>query len=179
MREDPRRTVVEVIGRLGRETQLHLDERYRHFRITDGVIAITSILLVVLAVYNVYYVRVLYQDLNGIVTNMDSMYSHLVDVDADMAVITLHMEAFDGHMRSMAPINGHMSSIADSLPKVRGHMDGIAGDMQSIRQSMQVVAHGMTVIDQRVRGMTGGVATIRENVGQFSRPVSNMMPFMP
>jgi len=67
MTEDPRRAVIEVIARLGRETQLHIDERYRHFRITDSVILIISLLLVILAVFNVYYVRVLYQDLNGIV----------------------------------------------------------------------------------------------------------------
>lgn len=53
MREDPRRAVVQVIARLGRETQLHLDERYRHFRITDGVLLFTSVLLVILAVFNV------------------------------------------------------------------------------------------------------------------------------
>ena len=35
MTEDSRRGIVEVIARLGRETQLHLDERHRHFRITD------------------------------------------------------------------------------------------------------------------------------------------------
>ena len=40
MGEDPRRAIVEVMARVGRETQYHLDERERHFRITDGVIDI-------------------------------------------------------------------------------------------------------------------------------------------
>ena len=66
---DPRKPIVQVMARLGRETQLHLDERHRHFKVTDKVIMIISLLLVLLAFVNVYYVTVLYQDLNGIVGN--------------------------------------------------------------------------------------------------------------
>lgn len=179
MREDPRRAVVEVIARLGRETQLHLDERHRHFRITDVVILATSMLLVVVAVFNVYYVRLLYQDFNGIVSNMDSMHSHLVDVDGDMAAITAHMAAFEGHMGHMEFINSHMASLANTLPKVRAHMNGITDDMGNVEQSMELVGRGMSVIDQRVHAMTGGVANMRQNVSQIARPMGNMMPFMP
>jgi hypothetical protein len=179
MSEDPRRAIVEVMARLGRETQFHLDERHRHFRITDGVILVTSLLLVVVAVFNVYYVRLLYQDFNGIVSNMDSMHKHLVNVDADIAVITHHMASFEGHMEHMGPINAYMGSLATTLPKVRAHMHGIAGDMATIEESMGLVGRGMGVIDQRVHGMTGGVAVMRENVGQIARPMGNMMPFMP
>ena len=88
MAEDVRRMVVGVVGRLGRETQLHLDERYRHFWITNLLIVIISILLVVVAIFNVYYIRVLYQDLNGIVFNMDSMHDHLRVVKGSMDEIT-------------------------------------------------------------------------------------------
>ena len=179
MTEDPRRAVVEVIARLGRETQLHLDERYRHFRITDGVIILTSVLLVVLAVFNVYYVRVLYKDLDATVGNMESMYNHLVHVDADMELITGHMAAFDRHMNRMEPITGHMGSLTKTLPAMRGDMRVIAGEMTTIEQSMTQVAQGMNVIDQRVHLMNGGVAAMRENVRQIARPMGNMMPFMP
>jgi hypothetical protein len=179
MTEDPRRAIVEVMAKLGRETQFHIDERHRHFRITDAIILATSMVLVVVAVFNVYYVRLLYQDFNGIVANMDSMHHHLVNVDADMAVITGQMAAFEGHMGHMEPINAHMTSLADTLPRVRAHMNGIAGDMSSIEQSMELVGRGMGVIDQRVHGMTGGVAVMRENVGQIARPMGNMMPFVP
>lgn len=179
MREDPRRAVVEVIGRLGRETQLHLDERHRHFIITDGVIIVISLLLVVLAVFNIYHVRLLHQDFNDIVSNMDSMHDHLVDVDEDMMVITGHMASFEGHMEHMEPINAHMASLANTLPKVRAHMHGITGDMGNIEQSMELVGRGMGIIDQRVHAMTGGVANMRANVNQIARPMGNMMPFMP
>jgi len=179
MTEDPRRAVVEVIARLGRETQLHLDERYRHFRITDGVTVTISLLLVILAVFNVYYVRILYNDLNGIVDNMEAMYAHLRDVDADMAVIAVKMEAFDRHTSHMAAINDHMVSLAGTLPSVRSNMGDITASTANIQQSMDVVARGMVIIDQRVNLMTGSVAVMRENVGQFARPMGNMMPFMP
>lgn len=179
MREDPRRAIVEVIGRLGRETQLHLDERHRHFRITDGVIVVTSVLLVVLAVFNIYYVRLLYQDFNGIVSNMDSMYSHLMNVDEDMVVITQHMASFEGHMEHMVPINDHMASMATSLPKVGAHMHGITGNMTNVEQSMELVGRGMSVIDQRMGAMLGGVSHMRANVNQIARPMGAMVPFMP
>ncbi|MGE5153979.1 MAG: translation initiation factor 2 [Bdellovibrio bacteriovorus] len=179
MAEDPRRAVVEVIARLGRETQLHIDERYRHFRITDAVILGISLLLVILAVFNVYYVRILYKDLDGIVNNMDAMYAHLRDVDADMSIIAQTMESFDGHTAHMEAINTHMASLARTLPSVRADMRQITNDTSNIQQSMDLVARGMVIIDQRVHLMTGSVAVMRENVGQFARPMGSMMPFMP
>jgi hypothetical protein len=179
MNEDPRRAVVQVIARLGRETQLHLDERYRHFRITDGVIIVTSVLLMILAIFNVYYVRVLYQDLNGIVANMDSMYGHLVNVDDDMNVIAEQMAAFEDHMKHMEPIHANMVSLSDTMPGIRTNMDGISRDMFGIEQSMEVVGGGMGVIDQRVYLMTGGVATMRHNVRQIARPLGGMSSFLP
>jgi uncharacterized protein YoxC len=177
--EDPRRAVVEVIGRLGRETQLHLDERYRHFRITDGVTIVISLMLVILAVFNVYYVRVLYTDFEGIVANMESMHQHLKVVDGDMLVITRQMAAFDGHLTHMEPIEDRMQSIAATLPQIREDMEVITQEMATIQDSMGKVGHGMIVIDQRVHLMTGAVAGMRENVGQFAKPMGGMMPFMP
>lgn len=179
MREDPRRAVVQVIARLGRETQLHLDERYRHFRITDGVIIVTSVLLVILAVFNVYYVRVLYKDLNGIVASMDSMYDHLRDVDVDMSDITGRMDAFDRHLNHMEPIHANMTLLAETMPRIRTNMDSITGDMAGIEQSMALIGEGMDVIDQRVYLITGGVATIRQNVRQVARPFGQMGTFLP
>ena len=180
MTEDPRRVVVEVIGRLGQETQLHLDERYRHFRITDGIIIFMSVLLVVMGVFNGYYVRVLYNDMDATVGTMESMYSHLVEVDTDMEVITGYMAAFDYHMTHMDSIEDHMVSITStSLPRVREDMGVIAGEMSTIEESMGIVARGMGVIDERVHLMSGGVAVMRENVRQIARPMGNMMPFMP
>lgn len=179
MKEDPRRAVVQVIARLGRETQLHLDERYRHFRITDGVIVITSALLLILAVFNVYYIRVLYEDFNGIVANMDSMYGLLRNVDEDMNVITQRMEGFDRHMAHMEPIHSNMGAMATTMPGIRANMDGISKDMIGIEQSMGLVGEGMSIIDQRVYLMTGAVGTMRQNVRQIARPLGGMSSFFP
>jgi len=179
MAEDPRRAVVEVIGRLGRETQFHIDERYRHFRITDGVSIRISLLLVILAVFNVYYVRILYKDLDGIVSTMENMYSHLRDVDGDMSAITAKMESFDRHTAHMRAINDHMSSLSRTLPSIRSNMTDITNETANIQQSMDLVARGMTLIDQRMHLMTGSMAVMRENIGQFARPMGGMMPFMP
>ena len=179
MNEDPRRAIVQVIARLGRETQLHLDERYRHFRITDVVIIATSLLLMVLAVFNVYNIRILYEDLNEIVANMDSMYGHLVNVDDDMNIIAEQMSAFDDHMGYMEPIHASMVSLSDTMPAIRAKMDGITTDMFEIEQSMGVVGDGMGIIDQRVYLMTGGVAAMRQNVRQIAQPLGSMNSFFP
>ncbi len=179
MREDPRRAVIEVIQRLGRETQFHIDERYRHFQITDVIIIATSVLLVVGAVFNVYHARLLYQDFNGMVANMYSMHDHLVTVDGDMATITANMNAFESHMSHMDSINARMASMASTMPQIRANTNAISSEMNSIEQSMEMVGRGMGVIDTRVHAMTGGVASMREGMGQFSRPVSGFLPFMP
>jgi len=177
--EDPRRAIVQVIGRLGRETQLHLDERYRHFRITDAVTIVTALLLVVLAVFNVYYVRVLYVDLNGIVNNMDSMHGHIRNITDDMDVITNRMAAFDRHMNHMVAIKDNMGAMTSNIPKIRANMDTITKDMVGIEQSMGLVAEGMGIIDQRVHMMTGAVATMRHNMGQFAGPMRSMNTVLP
>jgi len=179
MREDPRRAIVQVIARLGRETQLHLDERYRHFRITDGILLFASVLLVILAVFNVYYVRVLYHDFNGIIVNMDSMYNHLHSIDDDMNDITKRMDGFHKHIDHMERIHGNMSVLAEIMPRIRTKMDSITGDMIGIEQSMDLVGKGMGIIDQRVYLMTGGVATMRQNVRQIARPFGTLGSFLP
>jgi len=179
MSEDPRRAVVQVIARLGRETQLHLDERYRHFRITDGVILVTSVLLVILAVFNVYFVRILYEDFNGIVTSMDSMHNRLRSIDTDMSNITERMGTFNEHIDHMEPIHANMKTLVDIISEIRTSMDSITGNMAGIEQSMALVGEGMGIIDQRVYLMTGGVATMRQNVRQIARPFGNMGAFLP
>ena len=101
MAEDPRRVMIEVFARLGRETQLHLDERHRHFKITDAVIIAISALLTIVAVFNVYYVHILYQDLSGIVSSMDSMHDNMQQVKGSMTSITENIGNFNEHMAHM------------------------------------------------------------------------------
>jgi methyl-accepting chemotaxis protein len=179
MADDVRRMVVEAVGRLGRETQLHLDERYRHFWITNLLIIIISIFLVVVAIFNVYYIRVLYQDLNGIVFNMDSMHTHLRVVKGSMDEITDLVESFDQHMTHMDQINLHTASMSTSLPRIATAMNQMSGEVHGIRNEMGVMQGAMVNIDQRLVHMIGSVATMRENVRQIAKPMGVMNPFMP
>lgn len=179
MTEDPRRAIVEVMARLGRETQLHLDERYRHFQITDSVIVAISLVLAILAIFNIYYVRVLYKNLDGTVTSMESMYNKLRDVDDDMKVITSRISLFDQHMQHMQPIDSNITAIAGKLPPVRGSMDEMAADMATIDQEMNLVNQAMGNIDQRMMHMAGGVSIMRANSWQLAKPMGFMNSIMP
>jgi len=177
--EDPRGAIVEVMARLGRETQLHIDERYRHFRITDAVTIVVSLLLLVLAVFNVYFVAVLYQDLEVTINNMDSMYQRLKNVDADMAVITDRFGGFDRHIQHMTPIGDHMAALARVMPGMRRNMDAMAKDMPTIEQQMGLVVPAMVGIEQRMNQMGAGVAIMRQNTVQMAAPMGLMNNFMP
>lgn len=179
MAEDSRRAWVEVIARLGRETQFHIDERYRHFRITDVVTIGMSVLLSVLALSNIYYVQVLYNDLQEIVVTMDSMHEKLRGIDGDMAAIAQQMDLMDWRIAHMEPIAAHMASIGDNMPKIGQAMGAISVDVTGIDRDMTPLGHGMLVIDQRVHSMLGGVAAIRNSVHQFAGPMGAMNPFMP
>ena len=179
MADDPRRGIVEVMARLGRATQYHIDERYRHFRITDLVIYVTSALLVILAVFNIYFVRTLYTDLTGIVANMDSMHGRLKVTEQDMSLVAGNMAAIDQKMHHMDPIHGHMVSLAKTMPDIRVDMHDIAADVGTIEREMGVLGQGMVVIDGRTREMLVPVSTMRENVRQFGGPMGTMNPFMP
>ena len=179
MEDDPRRGIVQVMARLGRATQYHIDERYRHFRITDIVIYATSALLVILAVFNIYYIQVLYNDLTGIVSNMDSMHQRLKVTEEDMQAVAGQMATMNQQMQYMEPIHGHMVSLAKTMPYIRVDMHDIAADVGTIEREMGVLGQGMVVIDGRTREMLVPVSTMRENVRQFSGPMGSMNPFMP
>jgi uncharacterized protein YoxC len=179
MADDPRKPIVAVMAKLGRETQLHLDERYRHFRVTDAVIIGISVVLVVLAVFNIYYVRVVYNNLDGIVGNMDSMYNNLKRVDENMNVITDKVGRFAGHVQYMTTIEQDVHGLAQTIPQIRGNMGGISETMGDIRQDMDLLGQAMGNMDQRMHHMIGGVAVMRENVRQMAVPMSKMNPFLP
>jgi len=177
--EDPRSAIVEVMARLGRETQLHLDERHRHFQITDAVIITISVVLVILAVFNIYYVRVLYKSLDVTVSDMELMYGTLRGIDNDMRVITQRFETFDLHMAHMTPINENITSLAETLPRIRGNMDEIASDMTTINREMDLVRQAMANMDPKLHQMGAGVSIMRQNMRQISGPMGFMNPMLP
>lgn len=178
-RVDPRRPIVEVMARLGRETQLHLDERERHFQITDAVTVGISVLLIVLAIFNVYYVRVLYTDLDKIVYSMDSMLGSLKSVNDDMGEITARVEAFDSHMQHMGSIAGHMDSMVAQLPQMSADMDLMAASMHLIDSDMQHLAVAVRSITPSMVNMTNAMAVMRHNVRQIAIPMGSMNPVLP
>lgn len=175
MQSDSKRVWIQVIARLGRETQFHLDERYRHFKITDGVIVVVSIFLLILAIFNVYYVWVLAQNLNGIVDNMDSMHRHMEIIKDDMTTITDKVESFDASMQHMDKIADNMSSLTGSMTSVSGAMSSIRDGMGTINQDMQLMSSGMSNIDARFVSMTHHVTIMRENTRKIAKPMK-MMP---
>ncbi len=179
MAEDPKRLLVEMVGRLGRETQMHLDERHHHFRINKLVVVIISMALIIIAGFNIYYVRILWKDLNGIVDSMDSMHTNMQIVSGKMQHMTNNVKSFEYYMRYMDPINEHTSSIARVLPKISGNMHDMTVDIVQMERDMQPMAQGMIAIDQRFAQMSLGVASMRHHVKQISRPMGSMNPMMP
>ncbi len=176
---DPRRPIVEVMARIGRETQITFDEREYHFRITDTVIAVISILLIVLAVFNLYYVRVLYKDLDRIVGNMESMVSRLGQVDRDMNLIAGHVVSFQTHMQQMTPITGHMVQVTERLPGMREDMSSMADSMHQINQDMTRLQQAVGTIAPNMRQMTGNISSMRQDVRRIADPMGALNPVLP
>jgi uncharacterized protein YoxC len=175
MQSDSKRVWIQVIARLGRETQFHLDERYRHFKITDGIIVVVSIFLAVLAIFNVYYVWVLSQNLNGIVSNMDSMHQNMQVIKEDMINITDRVSSFDRDMQHMDKITENMGALSISMTSVSASMGGISGSMQTIDQDMHLLSRGMSNIDGRFVTMTNNVSVMRHNTRKIAEPM-RLMP---
>lgn len=176
---DPRKPIIEVMARLGRATQFHIDERERHFQITDAVIIAISALLIVLAVFNVYYVRVLYNDLDQIVVSMDSMLGNLSRVDDDMGRVSEQVQGFNRHIAHMSAINRNVAHIANLLPQMSkdvGVMNVAVGDMGLDMNQLSQAMHSITpsMVD-----MTNSMAVMRYNVHQISVPMGSMNPVLP
>lgn len=179
MGDDPKQLFCQMVARLGRETQLHLDERHQHFRITDVVLKAMSIFLFVLAIFNVYYIRILYKDLNGIVDNMESMHEHLKTVKDNMVAVTNRVSAIDQHMQCMDAISTHMESIANTLPTITTSMSRLGEETKDIERDMGLLSTGMTNLDVHFAEITRWVMVMRENVQQISRPMGFMNPMLP
>jgi hypothetical protein len=179
MAEDPKRLLVEMVGRLGRETQMHLDERQHHFRINKLIVVIISVMMMIIAMFNIYYVRILWKDLNGIVDNMDSMHTNMQIVSGKMQHMTNNVKSFEYYMRYMDEINEHTATMAAVLPKLSSNMHDMTEDIVTMEADMRPMAQGMISIDHRFGQMTLGVATMRHHVKQISRPMGAMNPFMP
>lgn len=177
--DDPRKAIVEVMARLGRETQLHVDERHKHFKITDKVIRYISILLTIVAVLNVTLVWVLSRNMDNIVENMESMRSQLVKIDSDMTYIAKTVEEFDEHTAYMHVITSNIGNITSNMPLIRLNMDSMTDSMQSIDSDMEGMKKSIYGIDNNMRHMTSGMAGMEYNVRQFSRPMGVMNPIFP
>lgn len=176
---DPRRPIIEVMARIGRETQITLDEREQHFRITDAVIGVISVLLIVLAVFNVYYVRVLYQDLDNIVATMESMMNKLDRVDSDMMTVAARIDTFEGHLRHMSSITGHVTAVAGRLPKMREDMVTMALNMDFIQQDMSQLRVAVGAITPSMVQMTRNIGFMRHNVHEMAEPLGSMNSVLP
>jgi uncharacterized protein YoxC len=177
--DDPRRILIEAVARIGRETQLHLDERDRHFWITNLVIFVISLLLVILAIFNVYYVRVLYKDLDGIVHNMDSMHNNLSQVTNNMSTIAEHVQSIDKSIQYMDNISIHTAEMSKSLPRIGNAMSDMSVNVATINQDMNLMTYSMFNIEQRSGHMTSNVSLMRQNVRQIARPMGMMNSFFP
>ena len=176
---DPRRPIVEVMARIGRETQLTLDERERHFKITDAVIVVISVLLIILAVVNIYYVRVLYQDLDRIVGNMESMVTRLKRVDHDMSAVADHVDVFEQKLRNMGPLTAHVTAVTGRLPEMRKDMTAMARGMNLINQDMGLLLQAVSTITPNMVQMTGNIARMRVDVGRIADPMGAFNPILP
>lgn len=177
--DDPRRAIVEVMARLGRETQLHVDERHKHFKITDKVIRYISILLLIVAVVNVSLVWLLSTNLDTIVNNMDSMRSRLVIIDDDMQYISTTVGKFDEHTAYMHTIANNIGSITTNLPLIRLNTDSFTVNMQSIDKEMEAMKKSIGEINGNMRGITNTMVGMEYNVRQFSKPMGAMNPLFP
>lgn len=176
---DPRQPIVEVMARLGRETQLHLDERERHFKITDAVIIGISVLLIVLAVSNVYYVRVLYGDFDRIVSKMESMLESLRRVEQDMVVVADRVDAFDSHMAHLSPITNNVVSITAQLPAMHSHVSSMADDMVLIETDMAELSKAVHSLTPSMVQMTRNMDVMRRNVRHIARPMGSLNRVLP
>jgi len=179
MAQKEKRMFIDMVGRLSWETQLHLDERQHHFYINKIIVIIISVLLMILAGINVYYVAVLYEDLNGIVDNMDSMHGNMQKVSRRMIHITDNVKKFEHYMQRMDSIVRNTGEMAGMMPSISSSMHQMEADIAVMDADMARMAAGMSHVDKRFEHMTQGVAIMRVHVREIARPMGSLNPFMP
>lgn len=157
----------------------HVQERRRNFRVTNLIVGVISAFILIIAVFNLYYIYDFYMETMKIVNNIHDLDDTVKIISSDMQVITQSMTEFNKHMSSMQGITQDVQAMSGQLPLMQQSLGGIYGDMSALNRSMGQINQSMLSIDNDLKHMSGNVGQMGRSIYEMSVPMSKFNSVLP
>ena len=171
--------VSSTLHKLEHISDHHVKERRHHFRITNIYVGIISALILIIAVFNLYYIYDFYKETMNIINTIHALDDTVKIISDDMVQVTSTMAKFKSHMGNMQGIYADVSSMSDVMPLMENNMSGVKTDMGHLNQNMQEISSDMSMIDFHLKNMSGNVTHMEKNIHDMARPMGKFNSILP
>lgn len=171
--------VSSSLYKLEHISDLHVKERRRHFRITNIFVWIVSVLIFLIAVFNLYNIYYFYDETMEIIDTIHGLDNTVNDIGQTMKQITLSMSKFNNSMESMEGVYSDVASMSEVMPLMQSNMSDAGVDISYLNQNMSAISMDMNVIDYHLKSMLGNVMHIEQNIHQIAKPMGKFNSILP
>jgi|GEM_PF-3115837 len=171
--------VSSCLFRLEHISDHHVKERRRHFRVTNMIVAIISSLILIIAVFNLYYIYDFYKETMHIIQNIHDLDDTVKIISVSMDQVTTSMGNMKDDMNHLQGVYGDVSSMSGTMPTMQENMSALTSDMVHLNQSMHHISSDMQVIDFHLKSMSGNVTQMEHNIYDMARPMGKFNDVLP
>jgi len=171
--------VSSTLHKLEHISDHHVKERRKHFRITNLVVYIVSVLLLLIAVVNMFYLYDFYTNTIRIINTTHQLDKTVVVISSNMKKIEQNMDKYTKHMASMEDVYKDVSSISSVMPEMQNSMSTLQYSMSDMNKIMAFVNRDVQLIDFHLKGMTNKVSNLGIDMYKIARPMGKFNGMLP
>ncbi|MFK5893222.1 MAG: hypothetical protein QM504_08385 [Pseudomonadota bacterium] len=171
--------VSSTLHKLEHVSDHHVQERRKHFRVTNFFVFIVSALLMIIAIVNMFYLYGFYQNTLRIIKTTHALDNTVIDISKSMNKIKQSMGKFNTHMSSMEGVYSDVSSISSVMPDMQKSMSSFQSNMNKMNRVMEFVNRDIQLIDFHLKGMTNSVSNLGSDMYKIARPMGMFNGMLP
>ena len=161
----------------------HIDEHnvagLKRRAITNLLIRGITIMLIILAVVNLYLLLDLDRTMRAIVLSMDEMTGHFSAVSSEMVEVTTHTTNIGEHMNHLPSVEQSMAGINTEMGYMDHSIKSIDYNLTSVNSDLGAIDNNMIELNGRLYHLNYNVGFIRHDMHEISKPARFMNNFLP
>ncbi len=171
--------IAKTLVRLEHDAERHRGAHFYHVRRTDIYVKLVIALVVILGLFNIYYLSHSYDQMYNIVDDITDMNKKVIKVSTHMISLTDTMEKVNTHIDRMPLVSLSTKSISDRMPNINNSIHNMLLDMNSINHEMDKLTGSLDLLNANFNNITTGIDVMGGNVNQLSRPMGVLNNFLP
>jgi len=171
--------VSSTLHKLEHISDHHVKERRGHFRVTNTIVIIVSVLLLLIACINMYYLYHFYIDSKRIIDTAHGLDDTVLIISKSMKKITGKMEKFSQHLDSMPAVYDDISSLTEVMPTMQKTMVDFQMNVKQMNTVMNFVNKDIQLIGFHLSTMTQKVSYMGSNIQQLAKPMGMFNGILP